>query len=204
MVGRATQQPSTLGKRHGGTLGESAERQVTFFHPEGGVLARPDVVSRAVAPSHQVGREGGGLYAGVSPRRLPGRRVASRGRRLLGDDPDVRASVRKKLIDLLAALGVYRLFRFLNRHKVAILFYHGVSTSERFEGIRNYQGKHVGLSRFREQPEFFAAVTACCPSPKSWTRFAPAAPFRRTPRSLSTTATRTRHRRGAGRSGPPA
>ncbi len=70
--------------------------------------------------------------------------------------PALRASLRKTLIDVLAALGVYRIFRFLNRGRVAILFYHGVSAREPFEGIRNYQGKHVRLSRFRAHLEFLS------------------------------------------------
>jgi peptidoglycan/xylan/chitin deacetylase (PgdA/CDA1 family) len=82
------------------------------------------------------------------------------------DGPDVRASARKILIDLLAALGVYRLFRFLNRKRVAILFYHGVSASERFEGIRNYQGKHVRLSRFRAQLDFLRRHYRVLPLPE--------------------------------------
>jgi len=78
----------------------------------------------------------------------------------------LRASLRKKLIDLLAGLGVYRLFRFVNRKKVAILFYHGVSASERFEGIRNYQGKHVRLSRFRAQLDFLSRRYRVLPLPE--------------------------------------
>jgi len=83
-----------------------------------------------------------------------------------GDAPDVRASLRKTLIDLLATLGAYRLFRFLNRNKVAILFYHGVSEAERFEGIRNYQGKHVRLSRFRAHLDFLSRRYRVLPLPE--------------------------------------
>jgi peptidoglycan/xylan/chitin deacetylase (PgdA/CDA1 family) len=50
-------------------------------------------------------------------------------------------------------LGCFRLFAFLNRRRVAILFYHGVSAREAFTGIENYQGKHVRVPRFREHLE---------------------------------------------------
>ena len=77
-----------------------------------------------------------------------------------------RFSLRRIVFDVLSVIGVYRFFRWLNRKKVVILFYHGVSAAERFEGIRNYQGKHVRLSRFRAQLDFLRCRYRVLPLPE--------------------------------------
>ena len=76
------------------------------------------------------------------------------------------SSLRQWILAATSRLGCFRLFAFLNRRKVAILFYHGVSASARFEGIRNYQGKHVRLSRFREHLGFLSRYYRVLPLPE--------------------------------------
>ena len=65
--------------------------------------------------------------------------------------------MRTWLFHLASILGLLRLFAFLNRRKVAILVYHGVSAREDFDGIENCDGKHVRLSRFREHLRLISA-----------------------------------------------
>lgn len=66
------------------------------------------------------------------------------------------AKLRTWILGVASRIGSFRISAFLNRRKVAIVFYHGVSARETFPGIENYQGKHVRLSRFKEQLRFLA------------------------------------------------
>jgi peptidoglycan/xylan/chitin deacetylase (PgdA/CDA1 family) len=70
------------------------------------------------------------------------------------------------VIGALSVMGFYRLFARLNRRKVAILFYHGVSARKSFDGISNYQGKHIRLSRFRAHLRFLARRYRVMPLPE--------------------------------------
>ncbi len=67
-----------------------------------------------------------------------------------------RDRLRARLLRAASRMGLFRFFAFLNRRKVAILFYHGVSAREAFPGIENYQGKHVRAPRFRDQLRWLA------------------------------------------------
>lgn len=50
--------------------------------------------------------------------------------------------------------NILRIFRFFNRNRIPIIFYHGVIKDKKLKGIENYQGKHVFVDDFFEQMRF--------------------------------------------------
>jgi len=73
--------------------------------------------------------------------------------------------MRKILLFFLDKLGFNALFRFLNRHKVLVLAYHGIC-EEDFTLLKGYDERHIPVSSFRTQIDFlkrkgykFARVT---------------------------------------------
>lgn len=87
------------------------------------------------------------------------------------------AKLRTWILGVASRIGSFRISAFLNRRKVAIVFYHGVSARKTFPGIENYQGKHVRLSRFKEQLRFLAKRYRVLPFPTCSTPSATAVPF---------------------------
>lgn len=73
--------------------------------------------------------------------------------------------LRQWILTAASALGYFRLFAFLNRRKIAILLYHGVSGRDAFPGIENYQGKHVRASLFRRHLAFLSRRYKVLPLP---------------------------------------
>jgi peptidoglycan/xylan/chitin deacetylase (PgdA/CDA1 family) len=76
-----------------------------------------------------------------------------------------RSNRKPILLGVLERVGVFRLFAFFNRHKLRILFYHGVTAQERFTGIDNYRGKHIRLSRFRAHLDLLSRRYRVIPLP---------------------------------------
>jgi peptidoglycan/xylan/chitin deacetylase (PgdA/CDA1 family) len=52
--------------------------------------------------------------------------------------------------------GLINLLFFLNSKKITILAYHGVSTRDRTNGIRNQGGNHLAIAKFSKQIEYLA------------------------------------------------
>lgn len=59
----------------------------------------------------------------------------------------------KILFHLLDILGINALFRFLNRNKARVLWYHGIC-EDGFDLLQGYDERHVRKSLFREQLEY--------------------------------------------------
>jgi peptidoglycan/xylan/chitin deacetylase (PgdA/CDA1 family) len=63
--------------------------------------------------------------------------------------------MRKILFTFLYAVGMPKLFRYINKDALTILFYHGVAP-ERTEGIYNYSRKHISPNAFRTHLKYIA------------------------------------------------
>jgi peptidoglycan/xylan/chitin deacetylase (PgdA/CDA1 family) len=66
-------------------------------------------------------------------------------------DSPFRTTVKKALFALLDVLGVYVLFRFINRHKTLIVTYHGVVSDVPRNGYRYEYRNCVALGNFEKQ-----------------------------------------------------
>ncbi|MDP3938101.1 MAG: polysaccharide deacetylase family protein [Deltaproteobacteria bacterium] len=77
----------------------------------------------------------------------------------------LRSRLRNWILITASRLGYFRIFAFFNRHKINILYYHGVSAREAFPGIENYQGKHVRASLFWRHLAFLARRYNILPLP---------------------------------------
>lgn len=62
----------------------------------------------------------------------------------------IRSFLRYPLLFLLEALGINRLFSFINRERILILWYHGVCDDD-FTILRGYDERHIPRSLFRRQ-----------------------------------------------------
>ena len=58
---------------------------------------------------------------------------------------------------IMAFLQVPRFWRYLHRHEIIILMYHGFTDQTSFLGIENYQGKHLNVKTFRNQLRYLSS-----------------------------------------------
>lgn len=65
---------------------------------------------------------------------------------------------KKLMLYIFYCLGIYRIFRFLNKDKVVILSYHGITENRRQKGIENCQGNHLQIEKFTKQIKYLSKV----------------------------------------------
>lgn len=65
----------------------------------------------------------------------------------------MKYAIRSLVVWLMALLGINALFRFLNRNKALIVWYHGICDDD-FSLLKGYQERHISRSTFRRHLEF--------------------------------------------------
>jgi peptidoglycan/xylan/chitin deacetylase (PgdA/CDA1 family) len=66
----------------------------------------------------------------------------------------IKILLKSNLLPLLKIFGVFKLFRWINRNKIIILTYHGVTGQTHSLGLLNHAGLHINVGKFAEQMRF--------------------------------------------------